>query len=59
LLARIRLDLVSACPAPDHDPRACRGGAAERGRRAGFGFHPASLEDERDRANGFAGYEAD
>ena len=37
-------------------PRRC---AAEGCRRAGMGLHSVSLEDERDRANGFAGYEAD
>jgi hypothetical protein len=41
VLGGIGLDLVPAIPipAPDDEPHAGRGGAAERHRRAGLGFH--------------------
>jgi hypothetical protein len=51
----VRLDPVPAIPTPHNNPRTRRRSAPEGRGRAGLGFHSVSLEEERERANGFAG----
>jgi hypothetical protein len=52
-LGWIRLDPVLAAPAPYDEADAGRGGAAQRHRRAGLGFHPRRRRPRKNRGGAY------